>query len=465
MNGPHPALSEERQELEASELRAEREHSTVPVGIVRAGEWRMGFFTRDDGKKDDGAKRTDSERLTAKVDPKVPPKKTASLKTFVIGLRPNEKLSNLPAERFEEGLKAVLPKGTRVARVEGNNLLAEAGLRLFEIGLTGQEMPEVLSLLMEKGLLDGQVQVSLDQCIVLCEASGKSAQVALAAESLERSGMRFTVRTDSPEVLVQYPPIDVHKRWLADDDYRAAYGRWRTQRTDDTKPPRWHGSWAAAASDDAGPPWVRLKPRDGKSDEYVLDFEDSMLLRFAFQGAVIRIERFNLKILANKLTGELALYRSMPLSLESIPKEVQDRMNREPERFKPLREPGKFGASFDLVRTAYEELGGDYYQVELPATPPPALAVPVAAPVPVTPVAPTEYPSSKPTAESVSLQSGPITKPADLSPAMPAPGGEKKSLPPPRLGTVAPPPASGTLRGVKPLELPRIDKPSEPEAK
>ncbi|MEZ0229711.1 MAG: hypothetical protein ACAI25_13870 [Planctomycetota bacterium] len=408
----------------------------------------MGFFTRDEGKKDDGSRKAESERLTGKLDPKSVAKKTTSLKSFVIGLKPGEKLANLPAERFEEGLKALLPKGSKVARAVAPALTGrDASVRFFELSLPAQELPEALSLLLDKGLLDGQIQLALDQCVVLCDATSKSAQVALVAESLERSGMRFTIRTDSPEVLVQYPPIDVHKRWLADDDYRAAYGRWRTQRSDETKPVRWHGGWAPAAADDAGPPWVRLKPRDGKTDEYVLDFDDSMLLRFAFQGAVIRIERFNLKLLANRLTGELATYRSMPLSLESIPKEVQDRINRDPERFKALREPGKFGTSFDLVRTAYEELGGDYYQIELPATPPLPL------PVPATPAVALDSPTGAITAgataaapaaskESISLQSGPMNRPADpfaSTNVKTLPVVEKKApLPPPRLGTVEP---------------------------
>ncbi len=399
----------------------------------------MGFFSRDENKKDEGSKKApESERLTGKIDPKALAKKVTSLKTFVIGLKPNAKLGNIPPERFEEGLKQALPKGTKITRAEGPAALAgrETSVRFYELQLPSLELNETLALLLDKGLLDGQVQLALDQCVVLCEASSKSAQVALVGETLDRSGMRFTIRTDSPEVLVQYPPIDVHKRWLADDDYRAAYGRWRTQRTDDTKPVRWHGSWAQAGSDDAGPPWVRLKPRDGKTDEYSLDFEDSMLLRFAFQGAVIRIERFNLKILANRLTGELATYRSLPLSLESIPKEVQDRINREPDRFKPLREAGKFGTSFDLVRMAYEELGGDYFQVELPATPPLLT-------VPSTPAVAPDYPSAK---DPVSLQSGPVSKPADPF----ASGATKAPLPPPKLGTASPP--TSTLRGAKPPE-------------
>lgn len=403
----------------------------------------MGFFTRDEAKKDDGGRRSDSERLAAKSDPKLASKKSPSLKTFVIGLRPNEKLANLPAERFEDGLKALLPKGTRVAHVESPAPLAgrDAHIRFFEIALAAQEMAEALALLSEKGLLDGQVSVALDQCIVVCDATGRNSQVGVTGEPLDRSGLRFTIKTDSPEVLVQYPPIDVHRRWLADDDYRAAYGRWRTQRSDDVKPPRWHAGWAPAAPDDPGPPWVRLKPKDGKGDEYVLDFEDAMLLRFAFQGAVIRIERFNLKVLSNKLTGELAVYRSLPLSLESIPKEAQDRMNRDPERFKPLREAGKFGASFDLVRAAYEELGGDYYVTEVPPSPPSPPSTPA------TPAAPAD---SMPPRDAMTLQSGPMMKPE--------PASDKKALPPPRLGTVAP-----ATKSLKPVELPRIDKPAEPE--
>src|SRR4051812_21236980 len=125
--------------METGEGRAGREHSTVLAGIVRRGESCMGFFTRDEGKKDEGAKKGESERLTAKIDLKTLPKKTASLKSFVIGLRPNEKLSNLPSDRFEDGLKALLPKSTRVARVEGSPALAsrDSGVRFFEIGLAG----------------------------------------------------------------------------------------------------------------------------------------------------------------------------------------------------------------------------------------------------------------------------------------------------------------------------------------
>ena len=64
-----------------------------------------------------------------------------------------------------------------------------------------------------------------------------------------------------------------------------------------------------------------------------------ILLRFAFQGAEITIMRVNLKVLSNRVTNEFSVYRSLPLSPESLPKEVQDRMNREPERFRPVREP------------------------------------------------------------------------------------------------------------------------------
>src|SRR5581483_1096005 len=119
----------------------------------------MGFFSRDEAKKEDAAKRAESDRLQAKPDPKASAKKTTSLKTFVIGLRPNEKLANLPPERFEEGLRAILAKGTKVARVEAPGSLARDEVRFFEIGLQQQEMPEVLALLLEKGLLDGQVQL------------------------------------------------------------------------------------------------------------------------------------------------------------------------------------------------------------------------------------------------------------------------------------------------------------------
>src|SRR3954451_6327545 len=107
----------------------------------------MGFFTRDESKKDDAPKKGESERLTGRLDSKAMPKKTTSLKTFVVGLRPNEKLANLPAERFEEGLKLLLPKGTRVSRVEGPPPLAarDATLRFFEIALASQEMPEALA--------------------------------------------------------------------------------------------------------------------------------------------------------------------------------------------------------------------------------------------------------------------------------------------------------------------------------
>jgi hypothetical protein len=407
----------------------------------------MGFFTRDEGKKEDPPKKAESERILPKPEPKpVAPKKTgASLKTFVLGLRASDKLATLPPERFEEGLRAVFPKGTRVVLVAPPQVLdRDDSLRFFEVGLAQGDMTEALTTVLDKGLLDGLVTVNFDQCVVVCEAVGKSAQVAITGETIDRSGMRFTVKSESPEVLVQYPPMDVHRRWLADDDYRAAYGRWRTQRSDEAKPPRWHAGWAPA-SDDAGPPWVKLKAL-GKPDEYVLDFEDSMLLRFAFQGAVIRIERFNLKILTNKLTGESALYRSLPLSFESIPKDVQDRMNREPDRFRQVRETGRFGASFDLVRTAYEELGGDYHQLELPASPP---ISPVTSP-PVVPLT-TQVPP-----EPVSLQSGPISRPESVRPVEEV----KKALPPPRMGTpLSQTTGSGQTRSFKPQELPRVETP------
>src|SRR5581483_8688105 len=153
---------------------------------------------------------------------------------------------------------------------------------------------------------------------------------------------------------------------------------------------------------EGGPPWVRLRAKDGKPDEYSLEFDEKILLRFSFQGAEIKIMRFNLKVLSN----EFSTYRNLPLSLDSIPKEVQDRLNRDPERFRVLKEPGKFGSSFDLVKRAYEELGGDYFQIERTA--------------PVTPSGPTPRASAPPT----SLQSGPFPLPAPAAPA---------ALPPPPL--------------------------------
>jgi hypothetical protein len=424
----------------------------------------MGFFTRDEAKKDDPSKRDDSQRVTGKIDAKavavVPAaaKRSFSLKTFVLGFRPSEKLQTLPAERFEEAIKGALPKGTRVTHVSGPMALArDNSIHYFEIVLPDREMPEALGAILEKGLLDGQLQVALSECVVMCDASGKNSQISMMAEVIPGAGTRFTIRTDSPEVYVQYPPVDVHRRWLADDDYRAAYGRWRTERSDDVKPAKWHSGWAAGGTDDAGPPWIRLKARDGNPSEYYLEFDDNISLRFAFQGAVISIQRFNLKVLANRLTGELAVYRSLPLSLESMPKEVQDRMNREPERFKPVREPGRFGANYDLVRTAYEELGGDYFKTELPApqpgnapTPAPMPRAVYAPPTPA-PEAPPSQPVSK---DSISLQSGPYIRPEDSS--------KKKMtgmLSAPKLGGPLVTPPVGTLRGVKPGEAPKAEEP------
>ena len=402
----------------------------------------MGFFTRDEGKKEEGA-RKESDRLATKAaaETKTHPKKVASvLGSFVLGLRPNDKLENLPAERYEEGLRSILPKGSKVTRLEGPLLVTDLSIRFYEVVLPAQDMPDALAILMGKGILDGQIQVKFEQCVVVCEAVGRSAQVAIVGDTIDRSGMRFTLKTESTEVFVQYPPLEVHKRWLADDDYRAAYGRWRTQRGDEAKPPRWHSGWPAVASDDAPPPWVRLKAREGNSGEYVLDFEDSMLLRFAFQGAVIRIERFNLRLTTNKLTNELAVYRSLPLSPESLPKDIQDRMNREPERFKSLREPGRFGPTYDLVRVAYEELGGDYYQVEMP---PPGSVMPATPPPP------------PPMAEAVSLQSGPVLRPES---------DDRRVLPPPSLGTTVAKSSGRVLRNPnKGVDLPRVE-PLKPDS-
>jgi hypothetical protein len=392
----------------------------------------MGFFTRDEGKKEEGS-RKESDRIPAKpAETKSLPKKAATvLSSFVLGLRPNDKLENLPAERYEEGLRSSLPKGSKVTRLEGPLLVTDLSIRFYEVVLPQQDMPEALAILMGKGILDGQIQVKFEQCVVVCEAVGRSAQFAIVGDTIDRSGMRFTLKTDSPDVLVQYPPLEVHKRWLADDDYRAAYGRWRTQRSDEAKPPRWHAGWPVGSSEDAAPPWVRLKAREGGAGEYVLDFEDSMLLRFAFQGAVIRIERFNLKLTTNKLTNEFAVYRSLPLSPESLPKDIQDRMNREPDRFKSVREAGRFGPTYDLVRIAYEELGGDYYQVEMP---PPGAMLP---------------PPPPPMAEPVSLQSGPVSR-NDYE--------EKKVLPPPSLGTTVAKSSGRVLRNPnKGLDLPKAE--------
>jgi hypothetical protein len=307
---------------------------------------------------------SESQRLTPKTEPKkLDVKKGSPLKTFILGLVPHEKLGGVGDERFEEGLRATLPKGTRVSRVTSDVIAPVDGARLFEVE-GSLELNETILLLQEKGLLEGQVDLALDRCLLVFRATGRIAALSGAAELVDRFGFRYDMRCESHEVFVQYPPADVHKRWLADDDYRAAYQRWRTQRSEDPKAAKWHSGWPASTGDETGPPWVRLRAKEGKSDEYALEFDEKILLRFSFQGAEIKIMRFNLKVLSNKLTNEFSTYRSLPLSLESIPKEVQDRLNREPDRYRALKEPGKFGTSFDLVRRAYEELGGEYFTVE-----------------------------------------------------------------------------------------------------
>jgi hypothetical protein len=328
----------------------------------------MAFFSKsekkDEPKKEEPPRAPDATPRTGRVEAK-PEKKT--LRSFVLGLATSEKLAGVANEKLEEGLKAVLPKNTKVTRIEPPESLVGIAksmretMRFFEVALSAQEMPLALAALSEKGLLDGQVEVSLEQCVLVARASGKVAAVTIAAEPLDSVGLRFEIRGGSTEVQVQYPPVEVHKRWLADDDYRAAYTRWRAQRSEDGgKGPKWQSGWPAANGEEA-PPWIRLRAKDGKTDEFALEFDEKILLRFAFQGAEITIMRFNLKVLANKLTNEFGVYRSLPLSLGSVPKEVQDRMNREPERFKPLKDSGRFGPSFDLVRAAYESLGDDYF--------------------------------------------------------------------------------------------------------
>lgn len=339
----------------------------------------MGFFGgKEDGKKDE------SQRLTGRVDstkvsaatppmgtPTLPPRRVLAIRSFLLGLATSDKLVAVATERLEEGLRAALPKDARVRRIESPP--GHEQERNFEVTLGSGDMTEALAAICEKGILDGYVQVSLDQCLVVCRAEAHNTPVNLLAETMDRMGARFTVHAESTDVQIQYPPVEVHRRWAPDDDYKATYERWRAQRSepDPSKTPRWSAGWPGGASDDQGnPPWVKVRAREGKPNEHVVEFDDRVFLRFAVHGADITINRFNLKILVNKVTSEYAVYRSLPLSLETMPKEIQDRIAREPERFKPLREPGRFGASFDLVRQAYEEAGGDYFQYENPSTPP-----------------------------------------------------------------------------------------------
>src|SRR5262249_17527687 len=107
---------------------------TAPAGLdcyIPGSGDPMGFFTRDEGKKEDTTKK-ESERLATKaIEAKPVPKKATSsvLGSFVLGLRPNDKLENLPAERYEEGLRAVLPKGSKVTRLEGPLLVTDLSIR------------------------------------------------------------------------------------------------------------------------------------------------------------------------------------------------------------------------------------------------------------------------------------------------------------------------------------------------
>ena len=294
----------------------------------------MGFFggkEKEEGKKDVGS---ESQRLTGRIDStKVAaaplpvaapvaapaPRRALQIRTFLLGLVTSDKLAHVPTERFEDGLRAALPKDAKIRRVEAPP--GREGGRHFEVSLAGQDMTDALAAICERGILDGQVQIALDQCTVQCKAETRNSSVSLVAEAVERLGARFAVRADSSDVQVQYPPVEVHRRWAADEDYRSTYERWRLLRSepDAGKPPRWSAGWPAASGDEGGnPPWIKVRAREGKSDEHPLEFDERVFLRFAFQGADITINRFNLKILVNKVTSEYAVYRSLPLSLESI---------------------------------------------------------------------------------------------------------------------------------------------------
>jgi hypothetical protein len=337
----------------------------------------MGLFS----KKDEGKKTGESQRLTREapaatatapapapvVAPTAPatasharPKLHVAIKTFVIGLAATDKLAPVGDARFEEGLRSSLPPGASVTRV-GH---ADGGVRLFEVGLVGvEDMTDVLSALVERGLLNGEVKLALDRCMVVCKATGVNAPLGMSGEPIERTGMRVTIRSTSSDVQLQYPPAEIHKRWQPDDDYRDAFAKWRAQRGGDA-PGRWHGSWPAQANLQDAPPWVKLVPNGPGA--YIIEFDDAVQLRFAFQGAETTIMRFNLRVMLNTVTAETAVYKSLPVSLESIPRDLVERMNKEPERFAPLRAPGQFGASYDLVRQLWEEAGGDYFHLETP---------------------------------------------------------------------------------------------------
>lgn len=434
----------------------------------------MRFFGKGEEKEKDKEKdepkpeakkdaATESQRLAAKAEAsrKVEVKKGSPLRTFVVGLIPHEKLGLVSPERFEEGLRAALPKGTRVQRITGPDPLTEGpvaltrapgegAVRLYELE-GALDVNETILLLQEKGLLEGQVDLGLDRAVVLFRATGRLAALSGAAELVDRFGFKYEMRCESHEVFVQYPPSDVHKRWLADDDYRAAYQRWRTQRSEDARTGRWHSGWPASTGDEAGPPWVRLRAKDGKPDEYALEFDEKILLRFSFQAAEIKIMRFNLKILSNKLTNEFSTYRNLPLSLESLPKEVQDRLNREPEKYRALREPGKFGASFDLVRRAYEDLGGEYFQLDRVVAPPASSSSSGALPK-VTPPPSSQPPVPPPPLTSESTEhwseaNGHAPDPRDLLPTDSRDGEPPAPLPPATPSGSSKTQTSSTLRG------------------
>src|SRR2546421_4846706 len=153
----------------------------------------MGFFGRDNEEKraEEAKKQAESQRLTAKLaaQPVVKaPQPKVALKSFVLGLATSEKLSAIPNEKFEEGLRNALPRGTRVSKVDPGSLdLAprRAGVRYFEIGLEPQNMAEAINALVEKGILEGQVNVSLDQVAVTCGAVGKAATIHMSGEPQE----------------------------------------------------------------------------------------------------------------------------------------------------------------------------------------------------------------------------------------------------------------------------------------
>ena len=438
----------------------------------------MRFFGKGDEKEEakpearkDGA--SESQRLAAKAEQarKLEVKKGAPLKTFVLGLLPHEKLGGVGPERFEEGVRAALPKGTRIVRlatpdaaldasVAATRAAAEPGVRLFEIEGT-LDVNETILLLQEKGLLEGQVDLALDRCVVLFRATGRLAGLTGAAESVDRFGFKYRDAVREPRGLRPVPAVG-RPQALA---RRRRLSRGVSALAHDSLRGREDGALALGLAGEhgrRGGTAVGAPARQGRLARRVrARVRREVLLRFSFQGAEIKIMRFNLKILSNKLTNEFSTYRNLPLSLESLPKEVQDRLNRDPERYRALKEPGKFGQGFDLVRRAYEDLAGEYFQLDRVTTPASSSA---SGPLPRMPGHPTPAPTSTSTSTSSAATSGPQIAPAGSDSTEPAPEpvaaseapepvasdsrhGETTAARPATPASALPKPVSATIRG------------------